>query len=128
MQDPDRPTSFAAKHEGISTASLRLQAAFRRGILAVLPHEPSGRSLARGLGLDKTLGWRIQRVASAPDAATVLSALPGERGIKLFIAALGAHGADSGIVAEVRREAEALAAATERAGVSHREMRAIAAG
>lgn len=128
MQDPDRPTSFAAKHEGISTASLRLQAAFRRGILAVLPHEPSGRSLARGLGLDKTLGWRIQRVASAPDAATVLSALPGERGIKLFIAALAAHGADSGIVAEVRREAAALAAATERAGVSHREMRAIAAG
>ena len=128
MPHRDVPASFAAKHEEVSRATLRIQEAFRKGLQAVLPHDLSGRSVARGLGLDKTLGWRAHRVASATDAATVLSGLPGRRATELLIAALAHRGAEEATLAEIRESVAALAAAAERAGVHPREMRAIAAG
>lgn len=128
MKPQDPSTSFAAKHEEISRAALGIQSAFRRLIQSILPHEPSGRSLARAFGLDKTLGWQVHRVATATDAATVLAALPGRRGVAIFLEAVGARAADPALVDEARRSVEALAAAAERLGVHPREMRAIAAG
>jgi hypothetical protein len=128
MQHREPPASFAAKHQEVSREAVRIQAAFRRGLEAVFPHESSGRSLARGLGLDKTLGWRVQRVANATDAATVLAALPGHRGVNLFLASLAAREADPAVLAEIRAAVAAFAGAADRAGVHPREMAAIAAG
>lgn len=128
MQHREPPASFAAKHQEVSREAVRIQAAFRRGLEAVFPHESSGRSLARGLGLDKTLGWRVQRVANATDAATVLAALPGHRGVNLFLASLAARKADPAVLAEIRAAVAAFAGAADRAGVHPREMAAIAAG
>ncbi len=120
--------SFAAKHEEISKAASGVQEAFRRLVGSLLPHEPSGRSFARAFGLDKTLGWQIHRVATAPDAATVLAAMPGRRGVAIFLEAVGTREADPALVDGARRAVESLEEVSRRLGVSPREMRAIAAG
>jgi len=123
-----KTASFLDKHREISEAAMALQAAMRRAIRAVVSHETGARGLARRLTVDKMLGWQAQRIASATDAATVLSALPGERGMTILLAALGEQGGDRAAVEAVRVAAVGLREVFKRAGATSREIRAIAAG
>ncbi len=123
-----QPTPFSKKHEQISSAAMSLQAAMRRSILSIVPHEPGARSLARGLSIDKMLGWQAHRIAAATDAATVLSALPGERGMNLLVKAFAERGCDATIVEALREAAKRLRGAVNHSGATAREIRAIAAG
>jgi hypothetical protein len=129
MKNAARPKpQFAEKHREISEAAGALQLALRDAIGEILPAEFSSRSLARGLGLDKSLGWQAHRIALSADPAAVLSALPGERGVSLLLEALANRGASEASVARVRAAAGALRAIVKRSGASTRELRAIAAG
>jgi len=121
-------TTFLDKHRDISEAAMVLQAAMRRAILAVVSHETGARSLARRLSVDKMIGWQAQRIASATDAATVLSALPGERGMAILLKAIEQHGGGQAAAETVRRAEAGLRSVFEQTGATSREIRAIAAG
>jgi len=119
---------FLEKHRDISEAAMVLQAAMRQAIWAIVSHETGARSLGRRLSVDKMLGWQAQRIASATDAATVLSALPGARGMAILLKALDKHGGDRAAVEAVRRAEAGLREVFKGSGATSREIRAIAAG
>jgi len=128
MTDAPLKKSFARKYREVSDAASNLQSAMQQAFATILPRETSSRGIARRLSIDKMLGWQAQRIATAPDAATILSALPGDRGMALLIDALGHEVPSAAVVEEVRRADAALRGIFARDGASSREVLAIAAG
>ena len=74
------------------------------GALAQLGADPaSPRGLARILGLDKTLAWKLSKIARAPRAAAAVPHVPGPGGVRLLLAALKRSGVDRAAGEAVRR-------------------------
>ncbi|MAC19553.1 MAG: hypothetical protein CMJ23_07780 [Phycisphaerae bacterium] len=122
------PISFARKHHDISKAAQSLHESLRDAFAEFLRGDAGGRSVARRLGVDKMLGWQAHRIATAPDPATIISALPGERGMTLLIEALVAAGVSDVAVERVTTTAAELRRIFERSNASRQEITAIAAG
>ena len=128
MTANDHETPFFEKHREICAAANLLQEALRRALHEIFPAETSTRAVGRRLGIDKTLGWQTLRIANAPDPATVLAALPGDRGLNLLLEGLAREGASRDAVALLGRRADELRSIFERLGSSPREVLAIASG
>jgi hypothetical protein len=72
-------------------------------LLATIPGLPERPlQVARFLGLDKNLAWKLSRVARAADPAEAVRHLPGTAGLKRVLEACGERGADAGALAAVR--------------------------
>ena len=70
-------------------ASARALAAAVRAALGTLAYESGGaRSCGRALRLERTLGWKLWRVAHASDLPSLLRTLPGRRGWDQILLAL----------------------------------------
>lgn len=128
MTPPESAQPFIEKHREISAATIALQSALQQALDEIFPTEKSARSIARRLLIDKTLGWQTLRIATSPDPATILAALPGERGFQSLIAALEQQGVSAESIEPLRRASETLWRIFERFGSSPREILAIAAG
>ncbi len=126
--DAPAPVPFARKHREISAAAETLREAFQQALAHVLPDDVGARSVGRRLGVDKMLGWQALRIATAPDAATIIAALPGERGMATLVESLGRAGVPDAAVTAVSDAESALRRLFERADASKREIAAIAAG
>ena len=73
---------------GVATECL---SGFRAAVAQVLSeigasHE-SAAELSRRLGIDRTLGWKLSRIAGDKDPLTIVGHLPGESGFAIFIGA-----------------------------------------
>lgn len=71
----------------------------------------SSRDFARRLGLDKSLGWKLWRMSTAPSAAALLRVLPKSRGMQTMLDAVRAHSPSRALVDQVSEIATALLAA-----------------
>ena len=119
---------FARKHREVSEAAQTLQEALRAAFAELLDGDVGGRSVARRLGLDKMLGWKAHRIATAPDPATIIAALPGERGTNLLVEALARAGVSNDAVETVASALKTLREIFEQTDASRKEIAAIAAG
>ncbi len=61
------------------------------------------RDLEKGLGLHKTLAWRIMRIAYGRDPMSDVQHIPGGEGIDIFLSAASEHGVDEVRLEAVRR-------------------------
>ncbi len=128
MADAPPEFSFPQKHREFAEATMSLQRTLRDTFAEILPHEYSARSIARRLSIGKTLGWQLLRIATSPDAATILSAFPGERPMTQVLESLGTQGVSAEAIAGLDRAARTLRGLFERYGASSREVLTIAAG
>jgi len=129
MAEPDAPPpSFAEKHREISELATRLQESMRRALSEILPDDVGVRSIGRRLGVDKMLGSQALRIATSPDPAVIIDALPGDRGMNGLLDALLRQEVSSDAVAAVSGDWAALRAYFDRHGVSAREISSIAIG
>ncbi|MBU6209007.1 MAG: hypothetical protein KGR22_03770, partial [Planctomycetes bacterium] len=71
----------------------------------------SSRDFARRLGLDKSLGWKLWRMSTAPSAAALLRVLPKSRGMQTMLDAVRVHSSSQALADQVARLARALVAA-----------------
>lgn len=71
----------------------------------------SSRDFARRLGLDKSLGWKLWRMSTAPSAAALLRVLPKSRGMQTMLDAVRAHSPSRALADQVSAIATALLAA-----------------
>lgn len=124
---PSEP-SFVQKHRELSTAAMSLQQAIEKALAEVMPHESGARSVGRRLGVDKNLGWQAFRIATSPDAATVMAALPGTRGMATLVQALEKHEVSRSAIEGVVAADATVRAIFERLGSTAREITAIASG
>lgn len=122
------PILFARKHHDVSKAAHALQESLRGAFAEFLKGDVGGRSVARRLGVDKMLGWQAHRIATAPDPATIVSALPGERGMILLIEALRAVGVSDVAIGRVETATTGLWRIFDQSNASRQEIAAIAAG
>ena len=128
MTDSAPSTTFDEKYREISQAALSLQSTLQSALAAILPRETSSRGIARRLSLAKMLGWQAQRVLTAPDVPTILSALPGEQGMASLIEAIEREAPSAGSIEAIRKADSALRKLFDRMDASSREILAIAAG
>jgi len=130
MTDPPHQPefTFARKHQEISRAAMDLQIALKTALDEILPHEFSARSIGRRLAIDKTLGWKVLRMATSPDSATILTALPGDRAMRGLLDALAAADISPDAVAGIEDAASRLRSTFSKHGTSPQEITAIAAG
>ena len=128
MTDPTPQTTFAEKYREVSHAALELQSTLQSSLASILPRETSSRGIARRLSLAKMLGWQTQRLVTAPDVPTILSALPGKRGMASLIEAIEREAPSAGSIEAIRKADAALRTLFDRQAASSREIRAIAAG
>jgi hypothetical protein len=129
MAEPDTPPlTFAEKHREISELATRLQESMRQALSEILPGDVGVRSIGRRLGVDKMLGSQALRIATSPDPAVIVDALPGDRGMKSLLEALAKQEVSSDATTAVSEAWTTLRAYFERHGVSAREISSIASG
>jgi hypothetical protein len=64
--------------------------------------------VARALGIDKNLSWKMCRIVTDPDPALVATRLPGRSGVKIIMKALLKAGVPKELVEAVETSAESL--------------------
>lgn len=119
---------FDRKHREIAEAAEALQHALSKALASVISGDLGARGIGRRLGVDKTLGSQAFRIATAPDAATIVSALPGTRGMRNLLEGLERAGVPDDALAGVRDAVTGLHGIFERTQASPREIATIAAG
>lgn len=101
--------SAPAFEDHLRTCASRLQ----RSVLALLDQSGMDRSVplrvAKGLGIDKSLAWKICRVAEVTDPAELARCVPGSAGLEIFISAVS----DAGVGDEEIKEGRAAIDAFE---------------
>ncbi len=125
---PDHPTDFQAVVQDVSDAAVRFADALRA---AMAPHCDSAqgvRALGRRLDIDKNIASAALRIVRAPDAPTVLAALPGVRATDLLLRAIRAAGASPDLVEGAERAHAALRQVLDSRGYDPRALRVLAAG
>lgn len=96
--DVPHPTLTAEAHTYLSA----LQDLLRRLLLSLPRGWGSVSQLAEDLGVERTLAWKISRMAAAPDSFAVALHLPGERAMKRIWNAASKSKVDPGLVEEAR--------------------------
>jgi hypothetical protein len=71
------------------------------GQLGADPSAPRG--LARLLGLDKTLAWKVSKIVRSRRAAAAVAHIPGASGVRILLGALERSGVDAPAVQQVRQ-------------------------
>jgi hypothetical protein len=112
----------------VSEAAMRLAHALRTAMHDVLPGQEGVRALGRSLRIDKNIASNAMRIVRAPDAATVLAALPGARAMATLIGAIEQAGATQAHIAALARAHAALRETLGTRGYDPRAVRALSAG
>lgn len=111
-----------------TTATLRetLRDAIRESSIgdAVL----TSRAIGDRLGIDKTLAWAVQRMATMHDVAASLGCLPGRRAWTKIIRGLRQAGTSHATLDRIEQAVDALRARLESRGIDREMLRVIAAG
>lgn len=68
--------------------ALALRDALSMALAEHLQRSKSARDFARRLGLDKSIGWKLWRITTAPSAVAVLRVLPKSRGVAVMLEAV----------------------------------------
>jgi hypothetical protein len=100
----DQPTRLEAPalEDQAESVLRRVRASFVDvlGVLGLDPESP--REVARRLGLDKSLAWKIARIAHGLDLFAIGQHLPGASGAEIFLKAVRRRGAPAARVEAVR--------------------------
>jgi len=87
-----KPPTFDATNARITAAALELHRVLRDALERVIPSMDGARACGRALGLRRHLGWQVYAIARTSDHATVMRAMPKDRGWKLVLQALEGGG------------------------------------
>lgn len=104
------PISF---EEDLTAAFQSLRGSLERlvGSTGVDAREPQ--ELARRLGVNRNLTWKISKVLGIPDLYQALQHLPGDEGLEIFVKAARAAGASDALAENVRAAQRAFARVVE---------------
>lgn len=91
-----------------------LQRSFSAALNAVVPWPWKAPFLARVLGLDRTLAWKLHRLVHEPTPTAAARFLPGAAGVSIVLDACAARGAPHDLVESAREAAEAYRLLVER--------------
>ncbi len=91
----------------------QLRDALAAALASTLARARSARDFARRLGLDKSIGWKVWRMATAPNGRAVLRVIPKQRGVKRIAEALRRKGIPAVQVDEIVRLAHGALVAEE---------------
>lgn len=92
----------------IEGALLALQEAIRRGLLATSIPNPGPTAIGKALGLDKSIAWKVGRIAKADSPFDVLEHLPGQLGARIVIDAFAKAGCAKPLISELTHAFEDL--------------------
>src|SRR5438105_13586056 len=95
----DKACSFDGQLRSVAGS---LRAALIDALVAVKTDIGRPTTIARRLGLDKNLAWRIARIANAPDPYSASQHVPGDAGIDILVRGLQRGGATDDVVERVR--------------------------
>jgi hypothetical protein len=84
--------------------------------------------VARSLGIDKSLSWKVCRIVTEPDPAQVAARLPGRQGLKIVGKALRRAGASGEAVAAIEVAADRFRAVAARHAGDRDTLAAMLAG
>ena len=101
MPEPARPT--------IDSVALELRDALAVVLADQLRRSRSARDFARLTGLDKSIGWKLWRMSTAPSAVALLRVFPRSRGVRVMLDAVRRHAQPPRRAEEVERLAMELA-------------------
>lgn len=100
------PTQNGAPAPALEQEALGVLSSVRttlQAVLSELPVEPlRPRDLEQGLGIHKTLAWRVMRVAHGRDPLADAQYIPGAEGMEIFLAAAKVAGARKASIEKVR--------------------------
>lgn len=102
------PSKGGSFDEQSQQALLRLRGVFEDLLCSLGLAPPKPQSLARGLGIDKNLAWKITKVIQLGDPYSAFLHLPGSSGIDIFIRAAEKHGTDPKLIATARAAIQEL--------------------
>lgn len=88
--------------DDLRSAAQTVRSALAHTLTAVGADVSQPRSMAKRFGLDKTLAWKLSRVVSEDNLATLVDHLPGRAGLDIAIRSLEDAGAMSHSVAALR--------------------------
>ena len=101
----------------MESTALALRDALAAALVDHLERSKSARDFARRIGLDKSIGWKLWRISTAPSAVAVLRVLPKRRGVAVMLEAVRARARTGALADEAARLAHellSLQAAAER--------------
>lgn len=102
---------------GLDTSALALRDALAAALAEHLQRSKSARDFARRLGLDKSIGWKLWRITTAPSAVAVLRVFPKSRGVAVMLEAVRTKARSRSLADEAARlalELLSLRSAAER--------------
>jgi len=80
-------------------ALVALQEAIRHGLVATNIAKPGPTAIGKGLGLDKSIAWKVGRIAKADSPFDVLEHVPGHQGARIVIEAFTKAGCPKPLIA-----------------------------
>ncbi|MCG8406596.1 MAG: hypothetical protein MI923_15485 [Phycisphaerales bacterium] len=95
-------------------ALLRLRGVFEDLLCSLNLAPPKPQLLAKGLGIDKNLAWKITKVIQQSDPFSAFLHLPGSSGIEIFIKAAEKRGTDPKLITTARKAIQELNQVIER--------------
>ncbi len=105
-----------------------LSDACRQALEATVDEPTMARAAGRTLGLDKTIAWKLVRIAYATDPGEVFGVLPGPRGWTRVYAAVDATEIGASATEPLRRAVDALDAEASARGIARSRIRSWSAG
>lgn len=88
--------------EHLTSAFLELRGALQSAIVAVGVMPSAPQEVARRLGVNRNLTWKVSKVVCTPDLYQALQHLPGDEAIEILLEALGRAGAGVDAVRRIR--------------------------
>ena len=110
------------------SCAVALSDACRQALEATVDEPTMARAAGRTLGLDKTIAWKLVRIAYATDPGEVFGVLPGPRGWTRVYAALDATDIGESATGLLRRAVDALDAEASARGIARSRIRSWSAG
>lgn len=101
----------------VDSVALALRDALAAALAEHLQRSKGARDFARRAGLDKSIGWKLWRMTTAPSAVALLRVLPKARGVRVILEAVRAKTQSRVLADDVERlaaELLALRSAAER--------------
>jgi hypothetical protein len=120
--------AFDEELKRLTTDVHRLQHALRAALDTVLPADQGARACSRALGITRSLGWGVWNLASSPDIAAALRALPGAKGWELICTGLERRDCPFALLASLRSAISALDREMRSVRVQPSMLRSMAAG
>ncbi len=99
--------------EHLTSAFLELRRALEAAVESVGVHPSVPQEVARRLGINRNLTWKISKVVGTPDLYQALQHLPGDEAIEILLEAVLKSGSPQQVVERVRAAQEGFARVVE---------------